>query len=129
MKKTHATSRHSHPERPTWSFWVWLISTFLVLLIVAVIGAASVVRHVMVYGSILFSDKQVRMIMTVAEFPSLVKAATFDMLSRFGSDPIPLLMDRNMVTQSSWVRRFPAQEDSGYLLLSGLDPIVKHSIA
>jgi len=68
------------------------------------------------------------MIISIASFPGLVRESVRQALSASGSDPYPLLMDRQETEQPNWIRRFPAQEDSGYLLFSGVDPGARHSV-
>src|SRR6185369_11292515 len=75
-----------------------------------------------------FSESQSRMIISIASFPGLVRESVRQALSASGSDPYPLLMDRQETEQPNWIRRFPAQEDSGYLLFSGVDPGARHSV-
>jgi hypothetical protein len=65
--------------------------------------------------------------MAIAEFPPTVRATVYELESLISTDPVSLLMPRKSAEQSHWVRRFPAPEDTGYLLLSGIDPKVKHS--
>ena len=96
-----------------------------------VIAAAWAVRHVLITKDTRFSETQTRIIMTVAEFPQNVHSS-FDALwsMRRGDPPalLALLMDKKMIEQPNWIRRFPAPEDNGYLLFSGVDPEVKKSI-
>lgn len=68
------------------------------------------------------------MVMAVAEFPGLVITVFRELPSRVKGDPLPLIIDRKETEKQHWVRRFPVPEDSGYLLFSGLDPVVKHSL-
>lgn len=128
MKNINSTTAPSkNTQAFGWKFWLWLTTMFLLVLIVAVIVSAWAVRHIFLGGSRL-SDNQTRMVMAIAEFPVLVRAATYEVMSNLGGDPIPLLMDRKTIERPSWVRRFPAPEDTGYLLFSGLDTTAKHSI-
>lgn len=129
MKKTQSTTAHPQDTQAFgWKFWLWLGATFLAVLVIAVIVSAWTVRHVMIDSNVRLSESQARMVMAVAEFPGLVKTAVNEVVGQFGGDPIPLLMDRNMTEQPGWIRRFPASEDTGYLLFSGVDPVAKHSI-
>ena len=128
MKKAApTTARPRDAGAPAWSFWLWLAATFLVVLIVIVIGTAWAVRHATLKKPLL-SEAQSRMVMAVAEFPGLVITVVRELPSRIKGDPVPWLMDRNVTSKPHWIRRFPAPEDSGYLLFSGLDPVAKHSI-
>lgn len=129
MKNTQSTSAHPQDAQAFgWKFWSWLTAAVSVVLIVTVISTAWAVRHVIINVGVRFSENQAHMVKAVAEFPGLVRDAFNEVRSGFTGDPIPLLMDRKTTEQSSWVRHFPAQEDTGYLLFSGVDPVAKHSI-
>lgn len=128
MKKTTSTTTHSQDSpTPAWSFWLWLTAAFSAVLIIAVIGTAWAVRHAVLGGSLL-SGTQSRIVMALAEFPVLTRTAVRQLRLSFTDDPILLLMDRKTVEQPHWVRRFPAPEDPGYLLFSGVDPAAKRSV-
>jgi len=109
-----------------WVFWLWLMATFLAVLIVTVSVTAWSVRHVSI-GGLRFSETQSRMVVGIAEFPVLVYTAVQEIRSRLEGDPLPLLMDRKSTEQPYWVRQFPAPEDSGYLLFSGVDAAAKRA--
>ena len=98
------------------------------MLIVAVIGTAGLVRHALTLGHTRLSDTQADVVIALSEFPLLVRTAVQELASRILGEPFPLLLDRNQIEKPSWVRRFPASEDSGFLLFSGVDPAAKHSI-
>ena len=98
------------------------------VLIVAAVGAAWAVRYVLTFGAPHLSAAQSRIVISVAEFPGLVGTAITELRSRLGGDPLPLLMDRAAIEQPHWVRRFPAPEDPGYLLFSGVDRTARHSV-
>ncbi|HKO87183.1 MAG TPA: arylsulfotransferase family protein [Burkholderiales bacterium] len=63
-------------------------------------------------------------ILSVAEFPSLVIRVVKEIS---GAARNPLLVERAKAEKPHWVRKFPAREDDGFLLFSGVDPDVKHS--
>lgn len=129
MKETNSTNNKARDNRaPTWTFWLWLAAAFLAVLIFSVIGTAWAVRHVLIAGGHRLTGAQSRMIIAVAEFPGQVRAAVYEFGSIFMGDPLPLLIDRKVTEQHNWVRRFPAPEDTGYLLFSGVDPAAKHSV-
>ena len=109
---------------PSWSFWLWLAITLLTLLIIIVIGIAYSVKHAMV-GDGRLTHSQNRIVIALADFPGLAHKAALEMRSRLRGGQMPLLMDRNSVEKPYWVRRFPAPEDTGYLLLSGVDSAAK----
>lgn len=115
-------------QAPAWSFWLWLAAALLTVLIVTVIGTAWAVRHVFIRGGPRFSEAQSRIVIAVAEFPPNVYTAITEVWSRLTGDPLFLLIDRKTTEQPYWVRRFPAPEDKGYLLFSGVDPVAKHSV-
>lgn len=108
-------------------FRIWIIITSFTVLLLTVIISSWALRHVMLGGT-RFSEGQAKFILAVAEFPSLAYKAFIQVTGSLSSDPIPLLMNRKEIEKSNWIRRFPAPEDPGYLLFSGVDPIVKHSI-
>ncbi len=108
------------------TFWLWLASSCFVVLIVAVLVTAWSVRHVFTGGA-RFSEAQSDMLVALAEFPELVHTAIQEVRSRLEGDPLPLLMDRKETEHSYWVRKFPAPEDSGYLLFSGVDPELRQA--
>lgn len=108
-------------------FWVWIACTSLLVVVISVIGAAWSVRHVLTARENRFTDTQTRLVMTVAEFPSLARMAIKEFTYNFSQDPLRLLIDRRDAEQSVWTRNFPSPEDPGYLLLSGVDPLVKYS--
>lgn len=108
-------------------FWVWLVSTCMLVLIVAVLFTAWAVRHAHMGGA-RFSESQLRLVVSIANFPSLARSAFLEVGSMLTGDPLPLLMDRKAIERPYWVRKFPAQEDDGYLLFSGVDAKEKQSV-
>jgi hypothetical protein len=71
-----------------------------------------------------------KFILAVAEFPHNVRSTLDELWSIRGGEPLELqrlLMDRKMIEKPYWVRRFPAPEDNGYLLFSGVDHEEKKS--
>ena len=126
-KSAPKTDRPSDNRAPPWQFWLWVAATLLFVQIVIVLGTAWAVRHAIGDGPLL-TNTQKRIMVTLAEFPMLVRNAVREVQSRFNNDPLPLLIDRKTIEKPYWVRRFPAPEDTGYLLFSGVDPVAKHSI-
>ena len=110
-----------------WQFWLWLGSTVLVVLIVVVISVAWLTRHAVMAGPRL-TEAQSQIILEVAAFPAKVRAAGLEVSQSIDDDPVALLMDKQATEQPSWVRRFPAPEDKGYLLFSGVDATAKQSV-
>jgi hypothetical protein len=128
MKRTNIpTSSSFNASAPAWSFWLWATAAFAALFIFVILGTAWAVRHAFIGGSRL-SAAQARLIIGVAEYPGRVYAAINELHSRLGGDPLPLLIDRKATETPSWVRHFPASEDPGYLLFSGVDPVAKQSV-
>lgn len=97
------------------------------VLIVVVLVTAWSVRH-LYSGGARFSETQSSAINSLAEFPELVKVALQEARSRIQGEPLPLLLNRQETEQPYWVRKFPAAEDAGYLLLSGVDAAAKRAI-
>lgn len=97
------------------------------VLILAVVGTAWSVAHALTARDLRFSDSKAEFILAIAGFPGLVRDAYREVLWMYSDDPHRLLIDRNSVDKSNVIRRFPAPEDSGYLLLSGVDPKLKRS--
>lgn len=108
-------------------FRIWLAVTIFTVLLLTIIATAWTVRHAMLKGPNL-SEGQTKVVLTIASFPGLARKALIQLPQIFFSDPVPLLINRKDVEKPYWIRRFPAPEDTGYLLLSGVDPLVKHSI-
>lgn len=109
-------------------FWLWLAATLSVVFIITAISTAWAVQYVLSFGAPRFSDDQTRFVIAVADFPGLVRTAITEVRTLVGGDPLPLLLDRKSIEKPQWVRHFPAKEDSGYLLFSGVDPVEKRSI-
>lgn len=126
-KNTLTTDQLRDTQEPVWPFWLWFSAAFLLVLIITIMGTAWAVRHAIGDGPLL-SGAVKRSIITLAEFPVLLGSAFKEVQNVFENDPLPLLIDRKTTETSHWVRRFPAPEDSGYLLFSGVDPAAKHSV-
>ena len=82
------------------------------------------VRHAMLNGSRL-SSQQRSAVLALAQSPKVLRDTVY---SFFFHQPVQLLINRTKAEKPSWVHHFPAPEDPGYLLFSGLDPIVKHGV-
>lgn len=106
----------------------WIVTSFVVLLFIAVMATAWAVRHVITTGGELLSEKQTQIFIALADLPRRIYYKAQEYRSTFTGDPIRLLKRKETVEQPSWERNFPAQTDSGYLLLSGVDPVMKHSV-
>jgi hypothetical protein len=61
-----------------------------------------------------------RAVLAIAEFPGDVSDALLALGEGAPADPLALLIGRNGPIQKSWIRQFPAPDDPGYLLFSGV---------
>lgn len=128
MKKpTSSTAQTRDAQAPDWPFWLWLAAAMSVVLIAVVIVTAWSVRHAFAGGNRL-SDSQVRFVMEVSKFPSNVYTAILQVRSLIENEPLAFLRDRKRTEQPQWIRRFPAPEDSGYLLLPNVDSVSKRFV-
>jgi hypothetical protein len=109
------------------SFRLWFAAFLLFIFGSTIFATAWLVRQASTEGGYLSQDLS-RIIITAADFPSLVKEAFKEVDARLKGYPRPLLLTRKKTQQLHWVRRFPTPEDSGYLLLAGVDSSAKHSI-
>lgn len=123
--KEKSSPEHTFGSSP-WAFRVWLLCIWLLSLLGVFLSTAWGVKHAQIQGPRL-SENQGRFILALADFPSQAKSAWQELVFALGGEPAPLLLNRQSVTKPSWTSRFPAPEDLGYLLLSGMDAEVKHS--
>lgn len=112
----------------SWKFWLWLGTVFITLMIVAVLTSTWAVRHVLIAPYKRFTENQTQMIIWIASLPENVKSAARELKQSISGDPLAFLMSRKEVETPAWVRRFPAPEDPGYLLFSGVDTKVKQGV-
>ena len=112
----------------SWKFWLWLGTVFITLMIVAVIISAWAVRHVLVAPINRFTEGQTRTIIWIASLPENVKSTAQALEQLISGDPVAQLVNRKDVETPAWVRRFPASEDQGYLLFSGVDAKAKQGV-
>jgi hypothetical protein len=73
------------------------------------------------------SKSQSSFILGLSSIPGKTLTAVNSSKNLVTTDPLPLLLDKEVVEKSYWLRQFPSPEDDGYLLLSGVDPQYKHS--
>lgn len=126
QKQTLMTQHPKDSKAKSWAFRLWLSSMMLMVLIVAVLGTASIVGQV--YSDVGdFTEAKSGMVVALAEFPALVRTAAQEVRSGFEGEPLPLLMDRKANERPYWVRKFPVSADTGYLLFSGVDAAVKQA--
>jgi outer membrane protein assembly factor BamB len=64
----------------------------------------------------------------LAEAPSLIKQAAVELRDEITGKPSALLIPKDKAMQADWVHKFPAPDDNGYLLLSGLSKEENQSI-
>ena len=101
-------------HQPRAGYWIWVVSSIITLVLVTILLTSALVYYAMNAGAKL-SRKQVTMVISIAQFPFLVKRVVLGLYS--GS---PLLLGKVSVEKPYWVRKFPAPEDKGYLLFSGV---------
>lgn len=111
--------------RRDWGLVIWIALALAAAIIVTAIVSAWAARHALANGRH-FSSAQRDFVLAVSEFPGMVRDAANEVSGFFGR-PTSLMLDRTKVEKPWWVRRFPAPEDPGYLLLSGLDPSTRRS--
>jgi hypothetical protein len=108
------------------AFWIWCAATSLLILIATVVGVGWAVRHALGDGPLLPPIAK-RVLVAAAEFPVLVRTAFREAGYVVSGDPYPMLLKKNNAETKHWIRRFPAPEDPGFLLLSGVDPTLKQA--
>jgi hypothetical protein len=127
-QKLLKTSVKATAQELSWKFWLWLGTVFITLMIVAGLTSAWAVRHVLVAPNKRFTENQTKMIIWIASLPDNVKSAARELEQTISGDPLEQLMNRKEVETPAWVRRFPAPEDQGYLLFSGVDAKAKQVV-
>jgi len=100
----------------------WLVLVIVSLFVAMLLVTAWLVQHALTPDHKRLTDTQADIIIAVARFPGLVK----DLIS--SDTRLPLLLERKTIEQANWVRKFPAPEDSGYLLFSGMDRVAKTAV-
>jgi hypothetical protein len=83
-------------------------------------------RHALTHTGRL-SNSQTRFWINVSFMPGKIRIAKESLINSLSKEPLPsvapgLFMHKKHVEKSGWLRRFPVQEDDGFLLLSGIDP-------
>ena len=126
MKSGSSADATKQEEQP-YGWLVWLAGLFSVVLVFSILLTFWAVRHALEGGSRL-SAGQAALVVSIAEFPVTVRTAVQELRSALLGEPLPLLMNRSSVEQPGWIRKFPAAEDSGYLLFSGVDPLAKQAV-
>lgn len=108
-------------------FALWLSSVSLIALLGAFTLGAAMFRHIEAGGDKIPEPLQA-VVMTLAETPSLVKQAFTELRDVVTGRPSALLIPKDQVVKPGWKHQFPAPDDDGYLLLSGVSPEEKQSI-
>lgn len=108
-------------------FITWLLTVSLLLLILSFTMGAWVFKRIT-----LGSDRIPKVIQPaiekLAEVPSLIKQAAVELRDEITGKPSVLLIPKDKVMKAGWVHQFPAPDDDGYLLLSGLNAEENQSI-
>jgi len=108
-------------------FATWLTGVSLIALLIAFTMGAAVLRHITLGGERVPKYIQL-IIVNLAALPSLVKQASVEILQNINNKPTALLIPKGKAFQASSVHKFPAPEDDGYLLLSGISALENASI-
>ena len=109
-------------------FRLWLAAALVLSFLLTVIATAWLTRHAVLGGPRL-SEEQTDSILFVATLPSLLREAIEEIANAVADEPGRLLLDRRAIERPSWLHSFPAADDPGYLLFSGVDPQARRSIA
>ena len=127
-QKPLKTDIKNTPQQLGWKFWFWLCNAFLIVIIITLISTAWAVRHISISSGSRLTENQSKAILLIASFPVKVNLAIYELKQLISGDPLQLLLNRKDTESPSWIRRFPAHEDKGYLLLSGVDAKAKQNI-
>ena len=105
----------------------WLIVVCSIILLLSFIMGAAIFRNINTGGDMVPEELQ-PIIQKLADTPSLVKQAVIELRDEITNKPSALLIPKNKVMKPDWAHQFPAPEDDGYLLLSGLGAQENQSI-
>ena len=108
-------------------FALWLCSVSLIALLGAFSIGAAMFRHIQAGGDKIPEPLEI-VVTTLAEAPSLLKQAFTELRDVVTGRPSALLIPKDQVVKPGWKHQFPAPDDDGYLLLSGVSPEEKQSI-
>jgi Arylsulfotransferase (ASST) len=108
-------------------FALWLGSVSLIALLGAFTLGAAMFRHIEAGGDKI-PEPLHAVVTTLAEAPSLVKQAFTELRDVVTGRPSALLIPKDQVVKPGWKHQFPAPDDDGYLLLSGVSPEEKQSV-
>jgi outer membrane protein assembly factor BamB len=105
----------------------WLLTISLLILLISFTMGAWGFRHIAMGGDRIPKVIQPA-IEKLAEMPSLIKQAAAELRDEITGKPSALLIPKDKSMQAGWVHKFPAPDDDGYLLLSGLSAEENQSI-
>jgi outer membrane protein assembly factor BamB len=108
-------------------FIAWLLTVSLLVMLLSFTMGAWAFRHVILGGEKIPKAIQ-PVIEKLAEMPSLIKLAALELRDEITGKLSALLIPKDKVWQVDWVHKFPAPDDDGYLLLSGLSKEENQSI-
>jgi hypothetical protein len=107
--------------------YIWLLFVFLALLVTTTVLVGWGVRHALIDGPRLPATPK-KVLLFASNFPGLVRDAYLEVRRSFDQAPVAQLVSRATVEGPHWRRSFPAAEDTGYLLFSGIDRQAHHAI-
>jgi hypothetical protein len=107
-------------------FRLWLAGLVLLAWVATVLGTAHLVLQASRRDPSRL-DARSSFVLAVANYPHLLAQALRETAGGAVGEPTTLLVSRAAVERPWWVRRFPAPEDPGYLLFSGVDAERKQS--
>jgi hypothetical protein len=108
-------------------FITWLLTVGCLIVFVSFTMGAWVFRHISTGGERIPQAIQPA-IEKLAKVPGLIKQAVVEVRDEITGKPSALLIPKDKAMQANWVHKFPAPDDDGYLLLSGLSKEENQSI-
>lgn len=109
-------------------FRLWVACASLLFISAASISLVWLGKHAATNGPRL-SDTQKSWVLAMAQLPGSIKSALYQLHSEASGQIVPeLLISKKDTVQPHWVEQFPAAEDSGYLLWSGMSAEHKQSV-
>ena len=101
-------------------YYISIASSVILLFIFTAVTAAWLTNNALTGGAGI-AKKFRQEIIDASRFPSLARDAIINLKIFNITVNTTLLIPKKEVEKSTWTRKFPAAEDSGYLLLSGVD--------
>ena len=108
-------------------FAAWLLAIGLLALLLAFTMGAAAYRHISAGGNQI-PEALRPLVETLAKAPGLIKQAANELRDEVTGTPSALLIQKDKIKQANWEHRFPAPDEDGYLLLSGLDREERQSV-